>query len=235
LRAVRLLNNYRPEYFTVAPSITQGPSSYNAIGDVSPYVDRGNLHLYTGGRHPETGLWGANGYATTQFNMSNAAISFGSKKAYITETGFDSNVLPEGIILRYMIRSIVYYYSLGIERTYWYQFVAGGGDAFSNFGLVGWNGTTLPPRPSYRALQAFMKIAAGAVGAPLPAGITIPNGVLSVPQTGWIESADAVATALGVGRGCEAGDRKQQQAAGRDPGRLQGAVVQRRRIPGGVG
>ena len=41
----------------LGPSLTQN-GSYGKLGDVSAYMDFGNLHVYWGGRNPETGGWG---------------------------------------------------------------------------------------------------------------------------------------------------------------------------------
>jgi hypothetical protein len=66
---------------------------------------------------------------------------------------------PEPIVARYLPRLLLNNLNLGIVRSYIYELIdtynRGSADAESNFGLVRYDGTE---KPSYRAVQNFMRI-----------------------------------------------------------------------------
>ena len=64
-------------------------AAYEALGDISAWVDAGNLHNYFAGRHPGTDGWGADGYGSLAWNLSLVKRSHGQQAMTVTtETGY---------------------------------------------------------------------------------------------------------------------------------------------------
>jgi len=149
-----------------------GPSlvireSRAALGDLSPYLDRGNLHPYPGGTPPLRNL--------PDEQQLMAAVS-GSKPLQITEVGYHNDLASadphrpasEQATAIYMPRIALEAFRFGIERTYIYTFA----DLFSpaqaaqhgisasenSFGLLRWD---LSPKPSFYALRNVLRAVDG--------------------------------------------------------------------------
>ena len=154
----------------VAPSVAY----YNVepVGNISAWLDYGNLHSYPGGSQPTAGL---------EANINFTRGLSGTKPYYVTETGYhtatnnDSEVaagwaqrgVSENAAAKYIPRLVVEYFRRGIVRTYLYEFI----DEFpdpqrdnqeDNFGLLR---NDLSEKPSYVSLKntiALLKDSGGA-------------------------------------------------------------------------
>ncbi len=145
-----------------------GPSLVNresraALGDLTAYLDRGNLHPYPGGTPPLRNL------PSEQLLMS--AVS-GSKPLQITEVGYHNDLAfagshrpaSERATAIYTPRVALEAFRFGIERTYFYSLI----DLFSpaeaathgippsenSFGLLRYDRT---PKPSFLALRNLLR------------------------------------------------------------------------------
>ena len=77
------------------PSFTQA-ASYPAIGNIARQMTSNNLHIYFGGRNPESHGWGSidaegNGYGSIAWWMDNARIDGPGLKSVATESGYIVN------------------------------------------------------------------------------------------------------------------------------------------------
>jgi uncharacterized protein YkwD len=141
-----------------------GPSvsmKQDQIGDLSAWMDNGNIHPYYLGRNPETDGWGSNGYGSIpwQFKYSARPVS-GSDPISATESGWHTTAgdIPQDIVAKYVPRLFLSHFNAGITRTYLYELIGGGTnptDRESNFGLVNNDGT---PKPAYTALKNLIDI-----------------------------------------------------------------------------
>lgn len=55
----------------IGPSVVH-PENRTQLGDISPWMDYGNIHNYYAGRNPETTGWGSNGYGSIDWNFAQA-------------------------------------------------------------------------------------------------------------------------------------------------------------------
>jgi hypothetical protein len=149
-----------------------GPSLVNrasraALGDLSPHLDRGNLHPYPGGLPPLGNL--------ADESLLTAQVS-GAKPLVISEVGYHTDLSYSGphrpaseqAVAVYMPRTALEAFSHGIERTYIYtladlwptgQAPAHGSSASEDsFGLLRWD---LSPKPSFLALRNLLRAVDG--------------------------------------------------------------------------
>ena len=149
-----------------------GPSLVNRgsraqLGDLSAYLDRGNIHPYPGGTPPLRNL------ADEQQLMS--AVS-GSKPLVATETGYHTDLTftgphrPASELAKaiYTPRIALEAFRFGIERTYLYQFVDlwspaqavayGVAPSENSFGLLRWD---LSRKPAYNSLRNLLRAVDG--------------------------------------------------------------------------
>jgi hypothetical protein len=142
-------------------------SSRAALGDLTPYLDRGNLHPYPGGTPPLRNL--------PDEQLLYSAVS-GSKPLQITEVGYHNDLTflgshrpaSEKATAIYTPRIALEAFRFGIERTYYYTLAdlfspadaAAKGVAASenSFGLLRWD---LTPKPSYIALRNLLRAVDG--------------------------------------------------------------------------
>jgi hypothetical protein len=112
----------------LAPCLIK-PSSYDTLGDMSAYCDFGNTHPYPGGRSPGTSGWGSGGYGSFSWNAAHARKVCGTKPLIATETGYNNlpglryTGVPEDVAGKYVPRLFLYYYNMGLPRTYQYEMV----------------------------------------------------------------------------------------------------------------
>ena len=157
----------------VAPSVAY----YNVepAGNISAWLDYGNLHSYPGGNQPTAGL---------EANIEYTRGLSGTKPYYVTETGYhtatnnDSEVaagwaqrgVSENAAGKYIPRMIVEYFRQGIARTYLYEFI----DEFpdperdnqeKNFGLLRHD---LSEKPSYVSLKNTIALLKDSGGGSAP-------------------------------------------------------------------
>jgi hypothetical protein len=108
----------------LGPSIVHNDQA--ALGDVSAYLDEGNIHSYPEGEAPQYKL---------EYFLKQAALNSASKPIVATETGYtnalnwtpsgpgEQKPISEAAAAVYMPRLYLEYWSRGIARTYAYQLV----------------------------------------------------------------------------------------------------------------
>ena len=162
-----LWENHNSSFPVYAPSLTS-LSAYEALGDVSKWVDYVNMHNYYGTYNPVKG-WGPQtqyGFTGTIDYFKNLTLLQGgySKPIITTETGWQTlpaHVIywvPEIIQARYTLRSLALQYMRGISKTYLYEMCDDG----EFFGLLRYNSTdnidSPSPKPVYRALKGMIQV-----------------------------------------------------------------------------
>lgn len=75
----------------VGPSLTQATSFTKIRGECA--FDYSNLHDYFGGRNPGTAGWGANGYGSIAWSLSNVNMACSGKPVITTETGYQTSTI----------------------------------------------------------------------------------------------------------------------------------------------
>jgi hypothetical protein len=148
----------------IGPSLTK-TASYPQVAGLNQYFDFDNMHNYFGGRNPGTPGWGAGGYGSYAYNISNERTAWPGKPIWTTETGYttDTSILqgiPELVAGKYMPRMILEQALHGIARTYIYELIdegrAIGGDSGA-FGLARTDGSR---KPAFTALKSLIAILA---------------------------------------------------------------------------
>jgi len=135
-----------PSMPVYSPSLAMGYASYVDLGNVDATSNFGNLHNYFDGFNPGTGGWGANGYGSIVWNLTNVAITNPQQPVVTTETGYTNQTsvvgsVPEAIAARYMPRLLLEQWNHGITRTYLYELLSSGGQ---DFGLLRPDGSRKP-------------------------------------------------------------------------------------------
>lgn len=149
-----------------------GPSlvyrgSRAALGDMSAFVDRGNIHPYPGGLPPLQNL---------EDERQLMAPVTGNKPLVATEVGYHTDLAHPGphrpaseqAVGIYMPRIVLEAFRFGVERTYIYQLADLWSDADAqrygypasqnSFGLLRWN---LEPKPAFIALRNLLRVVDG--------------------------------------------------------------------------
>lgn len=146
--------------------IDLGDQPYATLGDLSRWLDYGNVHHYFTSRHPGTVGWGGRGvppcdawrYGAIDFSLCNARRVSANKPIQVTETGWGSDstqrdqVTP-ALQAKYLARMLLRHFAAGIRRTYIYQFADAGGDSFAAYGLVTAQGAE---KPAFRYVQGLL-------------------------------------------------------------------------------
>jgi hypothetical protein len=147
----------------IGPSLVfwwESPSSWDKLGDVSPWMTFGNSHGYPGGRPPE---------ATVGAEITRARKVSGTKPIYMTEAGYhnalkqanqDHPAVSEAVAATYMPRLFLENFRSGVRRTYAYELLdelAGRAavDQEQSFGLVR---ADYSPKPAFTALQNLIAL-----------------------------------------------------------------------------
>ncbi len=164
-------------YSVLGPAIVNN-ADVVPVGDLSAYMDNGNIHDYMSVFNPGTTGWGGyyppyGWYGSIAYNVNLGRVISGSKPMIATETGYGTIAgnpltLDYRAHLRYMTRLFFEQFNGGITRSYMYEFMDEGGTGiFSNFGLVQ---TDLQPKPAYNGLKSLISALAdpGAPFAPTP-------------------------------------------------------------------
>jgi hypothetical protein len=160
------------KYPVLGPSITSEAGD-TAVGDLSAYLDYGNMHNYFASFNPGTPGWGATDsfgtYGSIAWSKNIMAQVSGTKPILTTETGWGdgmgANEVPEAVKAKYVTRLFLEQYRQGVVRTIQYQFCDNTGDAL-DYGIVA---SDMTPKPAYAALKSLI----GALADPGPAfGLT---------------------------------------------------------------
>ncbi len=151
------------QFAVIGPSVT---NHFEDIGDMSPYMDYGNIHNYLDVFNPGTIGWGSRHpegvYGSIDFNVNEGKKISVTKPVMSTETGYGA--IPQGsktmldyrAQLRYMSRLFFQQHNHGVVRTYAYQFLDNAGlGLFDRFGLVQYD---LTPKPAYAAIKSIVAV-----------------------------------------------------------------------------
>jgi hypothetical protein len=159
-------SNPATSQITVLGPSFANPSSYAAVGNLSAYVDAGNMHDYFAGFNPGTAGWGSNGYSfapslfygSIAWNMAAAAQATGSKPVYATETGYYTAPITGGVPLnvqaKYVPRLYLEQYRHGVPRSFMYQLI--GFDTTTAEGTLDIVSPSYAPSPAYTALAGLI-------------------------------------------------------------------------------
>lgn len=140
----------------------------NLLGDISSWLDYGNIHPYAAGRHPEL-HWG---YGLTWPDIEQRTKTvFGNKPIMATEAGYHNYEeqgishpgAPEEVSAIYLPHLYFEYFNKGIVRTYIYEFLdqhtrSDWEDAPKmewHFGLIRTDGE---PKPAFYALKNLISL-----------------------------------------------------------------------------
>ena len=131
--------------------------NYAAVGDLSPYSDLANAHMYPGGYQPSNEV----------ANITSALrVAEPGKPLVVTEAGYHNAVntmnghlpVPEDVAGVYMPRLLLEHYLHGDMRTYSYELIdefddPGLTDPEAHFGLLRHD---LSPKPAYTAMKTLL-------------------------------------------------------------------------------
>jgi hypothetical protein len=153
------------------------------LGDLTPYLDFGNMHPYAAGQPPSRHWgWGL----SMERAIAEARKVSGEKPILVTECGYHNRVeekghpgVSEAAQAKYLPRLLFVYFDRGMSKAYKYELLderpaSGFTDMERHFGLVRTNGT---PKPAFDALKNLLHILAD----PGPA---TPTGSLAFQLSG---------------------------------------------------
>jgi len=149
----------------IGPSLTSG-DAYAQLGNLSAYMDFGNMHDYFAGFAPGNGGYGGPGYGSyygsIAYNQGAAAQTSGPKAVVATETGYSTtpntrNAVPEAIQFKYVPRMFFEQFLHGVPRTFEYELIDEGYSPGEHLGLVRGD---LTPKPAYTALASLLNLLA---------------------------------------------------------------------------
>lgn len=155
----------------IAPVVTTSAAA-SAIGNLAPYADFGNAHVYYGAHYPENGGYGSNDYGSIGYVLGFAGGPTGSKPIAVTETGFGTDIgggyVSEAVQAKYMVRNLLAIANAGVSKIMIYEMIDDGSAPFAKYGLLH---ADLSTKPSYNALKGLLSVlsdsASGAPGTPL--------------------------------------------------------------------
>ncbi len=144
------------------------------LGDLTPWIDRGNIHVYPKGNIPSTGL--------DRFLSLQRAVC-GDKPIYSTEGGYftglnyqgGSNPTPDDVVRQYVPRELMENWIRGVKRFFLYELLDDpdptNANRESNWGMlrVGGLSPAAPwtPKPHFYAMKNLLAIL-GDPGPPHP-------------------------------------------------------------------
>jgi hypothetical protein len=148
------------------------PRSRAALGNQSAWLDRGNIHPYTGASSP-----------TPEHIFSEYALGSrvsGSKPVVASEAGFHTSLVAttgdqpaadEPTAAVYSVRTVLENFVDGIERTYFFELINPFNDPFNSQANYGLLRNDFSPKPAFTALKnllAMLGTSRPATPAPLP-------------------------------------------------------------------
>lgn len=144
----------------VGPTVVR-PESHKQLGDISRWLDYGNMHPYPGGSPPDSD-------SQLKQELGWAAINAGSKPIQATETGYHNGLksnsphrgASEGAAGIYIPRLYLDYFRRGIARTFAYELVDEHPDPpreniEANFGLLR---NDFSEKPAFVALKRLIAL-----------------------------------------------------------------------------
>ncbi|MCK9248542.1 MAG: hypothetical protein M0P31_06135 [Solirubrobacteraceae bacterium] len=145
----------------IAPSVAV-PERVDALGDLSPSCDLGNMHSYPGGGTPTHRLdAGLRGRADGEGHIALARSGCPGRPVAATETGYLYGVndpatghphVPERAGAKYILRMIFEYARRGVARTMLYELLD---SSPQRFGLIAEGGRA---RPAYAAVRNLIDL-----------------------------------------------------------------------------
>jgi hypothetical protein len=143
-----------------------------SLGDLTPWIDRGNVHVYPRGRTPSTDL---DAFIAWQRQVCGDEQIFNTEGGYFTATNYQGGSSPstEDSVRQYVPREVMENWIRGLGRFFLYEFLdepdVTQSDRESNFGMVAISGvgvdSTWTPKPHFFAMKNFL----GVLGDPGPA------------------------------------------------------------------
>ena len=135
----------------IAPSLKYNPAHYSALGDLSRYVDRGNIHFYSGRLRPTLG-----GGTTMPGALSIASATAPGRPIWMTESGWQALVGNAAISLKaqakYVVRNYFDAFGFGVEKLFTFHLM----DNISK--LFGLCNADASPKPSFFALKNLVAL-----------------------------------------------------------------------------
>jgi hypothetical protein len=170
----------------VGPSVIK-PADQAAIGDLSAYLDYGNVHAYYGTNNPgNTGTGSITGLGrsgSVPYFVNAAGQMSGTKPLVVSETGYGTNPAIAGNVSelcdgKQTPRTYFEHFKAGIARTLPYQFVESGTayGALGSFSYMGFLRQDLSPKPSYNAVKSLTGLLSDPGGAVARAALTYTIG-----------------------------------------------------------
>jgi hypothetical protein len=146
----------------VVSSLANIRDSPGKLGDLSAFMDFGNMHPYAAGQAPSRHWgWGL----SMERAIAEAKKVSGEKPILVTECGYHNRVenqshpgVTELAEAKYLPRLLFVYFNRGMTKAYKYEFLdlkpdPGFTDLENHFGLVRTNGT---PKPAFYALKNLL-------------------------------------------------------------------------------
>jgi hypothetical protein len=142
----------------IGPSLTS-KAAFATVGDLSAYLDFGNMHDYFAGHEPGTPGWASGGYGSIAYNIDAAQAVSKAKPIAATETGYATGNapgdVPEAVEAAYVPRMFLDQFLAGVVRTDEYELVDEGGAPFGTNGLLDGE---LRPKPAFTALAGMIAL-----------------------------------------------------------------------------
>lgn len=171
-------------YPIVGPSIADlGGEPQRQLGDLSAYLDYGNLHKYYRAYTVDNSGYGAPGtvpcerlrYGQLGYALCQARRISADKPMVCTEAGYGSGATPgrelsPELQARYVSRLLLLHFEAGIRRTFIYQLADSGNDAGAHFGLLDAEGEE---KPAYRQVAALLRELSGTRADPSPTPLPV--------------------------------------------------------------
>jgi hypothetical protein len=142
----------------LGPSLLSS-ASFSKLGNLSSWLDCGNVHPYSGGDVPSADLGQ---------NLGEVRLVSARKPVCATEAGYhnaladhgDHPAVSEATAAAYVPRLYLDFFRAGVERTFLYELVdewsdPGHDKRDSNFGLLR---NDFSPKPAYRSLRELMRL-----------------------------------------------------------------------------
>ena len=144
----------------LGPSVISTQAA-EGVGDLSQWLDAGNVHIYFSARNPETKGFGGGfkygEYGTIDFSLNYSAVISGSKPQRISETGYGSGTARFEVSsvtqAKYIARLYLDLYGRHVDRSTMYELVDGDDGGFGHYGLVDYN---LNRKPAFYEMKGLI-------------------------------------------------------------------------------